>query len=71
MQALENNALFTEVSAEQSEVVSGGGRRKYKKNDFHFDLDSYLFVIGAGQIFGNPGLTPDEVQVAWELAISL
>ncbi|MCF4970392.1 hypothetical protein [Nostoc sp. CMAA1605] len=63
MQALENNALFTEISAEQSQVVSGGV--------FNFDLNAYLFILGAGTVFGNPTLTPDEVQFAFEKAISL
>ncbi|MCC5614859.1 hypothetical protein LC605_07190 [Nostoc sp. CHAB 5836] len=70
MQVLENNTLFTEVSAEQSSVVSGGKKGK-KGNDFHFNLDAYLFVIGAGMVYGVPGLSADETYYAWESAISL
>ncbi|MDJ0676064.1 MAG: hypothetical protein QNJ36_11880 [Calothrix sp. MO_167.B42] len=57
---LSETKLFTEVSTEESATVSGG---------LTFNLDDYLFVIGAGVIFGNPGLTEDEVQFGWELAI--
>ncbi len=66
MQGQENNALFTEISAEESSVASGG-----HGNDFHFNLDAYLFILGAGVVFGNPTLTPDEIQFGFESAISL
>ncbi|MCC5619588.1 hypothetical protein LC605_31975 [Nostoc sp. CHAB 5836] len=74
MQVVENNALFTEVSAEQSSVIGGGGKKgkkEYKRNDFHFNLDAYLFIIGAGVVYGVSGLTADETHYAWESAISL
>jgi hypothetical protein len=76
MQVVENNALFTEVSAEQSSVIGGGGKKgkkekECKTNDFHFNLDAYLFIIGAGVVYGVGGLTADETHYAWESAISL
>jgi hypothetical protein len=74
MQAQEQKSLFSEISSEESSVVSGGSRRRHHGhhgNDFHFNLDSYLFVLGAGTVFGNPGLTPDEIQFGWEESISL
>jgi hypothetical protein len=37
----------------------------------YFDLQGYIFGLGAGVLFGNPGLTPDEVQVVWERALSI
>ncbi|WP_339394222.1 hypothetical protein [Nostoc sp. UHCC 0870] len=65
MQVLENNALFTEISAEQSAVVSGG------VNNFRFNLDAYLFILGAGVVFGVPTLTAEETNFAFQQAISL
>lgn len=40
-------------------------------NTSSFNLDQYLFVLGAGVVFGNPGVTPDETQAAWESALGL
>jgi hypothetical protein len=76
---VQEQKLFTEISSEESSVVSGGvgigdyggGHGGHHKNDFHFNLDAYLFVLGAGVVFGNPTLTPDEIQYGWEKAISL
>ncbi|MCU0552137.1 MAG: hypothetical protein MUC48_22605 [Leptolyngbya sp. Prado105] len=48
-----------------------GGPTSPYRNDLHFDLDKYLFVLGAGVTFGNPGLTPDEVQAGWLAGLSL
>jgi len=53
--------LFTEISPEESATVSGGIR-------ISFDLNTYMFILGAGILFGNPGLTKDEIQFAWESA---
>jgi hypothetical protein len=64
MQVLENNNLFTEVPAEESAVVSGGYY-------FNFNLNAYLFGLGAGTVFGNPGLTADEIQYVWEQSLSI
>jgi hypothetical protein len=64
MQALDTN-LFSEISAEQSAVVSGG------VNDFRFNLDAYLFILGAGVVFGVPTLTEQETNFAFQKAISL
>jgi hypothetical protein len=55
----EKNPLFSEITPEEAAVVSGG-------NKFRFDLNTYLFILGAGVQFGNPGLTREEVQFAWE-----
>lgn len=62
MQVIEKTELFTEVSAEESAIVSGGA---------NFNLNNYLFILGAGVQFGNPGLTPLEIQFAWQSAIEL
>lgn len=59
---MENNTLFQEITPEDSAAVSGGYLQ------VSFDLDTYLYILGAGVVFGNPGLTPDEVQFAWESA---
>ena len=37
-------------------------------NQISFDIERYLFILGAGLLFGNPGLTKDEIQFAWERA---
>lgn len=58
----EQNLLFTDISSEEAATVSGGRSR------VSFDLDTYAFIIGAGVLFGNPGLTPEEIQFAWEQA---
>ncbi|BCL37164.1 hypothetical protein [Nostoc sp. MS1] len=54
----EQSQLFTELSSKESAAVSGG-------IGVSFDLDTYLFILGAGVMFGNPGLTSDEVHFAW------
>lgn len=53
--------LFTELSPEESATVSGG-------ISISFDLNTYIFILGAGVLFGNPGLTKEEIQFAWESA---
>ncbi|GAB1541447.1 hypothetical protein NUACC21_41180 [Scytonema sp. NUACC21] len=63
MQVIEKKKLFTEVSAEDSATVSGG------QTDLSFHLDDYIFYLGAGTLFGNPGLTPTEIQYGWENSI--
>jgi hypothetical protein len=60
MLVITNNNLFTEVSFEESATVSGGQVTNL------FNLDQYLYILGAGITFGNPGLTTDEVQFAFE-----
>ncbi|MDJ0735868.1 MAG: hypothetical protein QNJ47_17695 [Nostocaceae cyanobacterium] len=50
--------LFTDLTPEESASVSGG--------NISFNLNMYMFMLGAGVLFGNPGLTPDEIQFAWE-----
>lgn len=54
----EQNPLFSPLSSEESAAVSGG-------IGVSFDLDTYLYILGAGVVFGNPGLTPEEVHFAW------
>ncbi|MBD2346491.1 hypothetical protein [Anabaena subtropica] len=54
----EQNPLFTELSSQESAVVSGGRR-------VSFDLDTYLYILGAAVLFGNPGLTSEEIHFAW------
>lgn len=58
---MEEKPLFTDLTSEESAAVSGGIRVR-------FDLDTYLFILGAGILFGNPGLTSDEIQFAWQSA---
>lgn len=60
MQEGEKSPLFTELTPEESSTVSGGRSR------VKFDLDTYFYLIGAGITFGNPGLTQEEIQFAWE-----
>ncbi|MBW4688714.1 MAG: hypothetical protein KME40_27420 [Komarekiella atlantica HA4396-MV6] len=61
MQAI-NNALFTEITAEESATVSGG-------TEVNFGLNQYLFILGAGTVFGVPGLTAQETNFAFESAV--
>ncbi|HIK08642.1 MAG TPA: hypothetical protein IGS40_28910 [Trichormus sp. M33_DOE_039] len=53
------NQLFTEITSAEASVVNGGLR-------VSFDWNTYFFILGAGVLLGNPGLTPEEVQFAWE-----
>lgn len=50
---------------------SGGGRGGGRGNGFYFDLQFYLFGMGAAYMFGNPGVTPAEVQYVWQMALRL
>jgi hypothetical protein len=59
MLVLENN-LFTEVTVEESATVSGG------QVTLDFNLDNYAYIVGYGLLFGNSGLTTQEIQFAWE-----
>lgn len=63
MQYQKDEALFIEVTTEESELVSGGA------TTVNFDLNSYLFVIGAGAVF-NGGVTTNVVNIAFNRAIS-
>jgi hypothetical protein len=63
MLVLENN-LFTQVTVEESATVRGGEVTNL------FNLDQYLYVLGAGVTFGNPGLTTAEVEFAFESAFT-
>jgi hypothetical protein len=66
MLATQKTALFEEITPEQSAIVSGGGMDPTVVN---FDLNSYLFILGAGVVFGNPGLTWQETNFAFEQSI--
>lgn len=46
-------------------VYNGGGSR------FYFDLQAYIFGIGAAYLFGNPGVTPQEIQYVWQRSLRL
>jgi hypothetical protein len=71
MQAIEKKELFSEVTAQDSATVSGGGRGDDNGSgtNLQFFLGDYIFYLGAGTLFGNPGLTPDEVQHGWQESI--
>jgi hypothetical protein len=79
MLTLEKTALFEDINGEESAIVGGGrsGGSYYKTKCYddnkiqHFDLDTYLFVLGAGVTFGNPGLTPDEIHAGWLAGLGL
>ncbi len=58
----DSNPLFQEITPEESASVSGGNLQ------VGFDMNTYLFMLGAGVVFGNPGLTQDEIQFAWKSA---
>ncbi len=77
-ETIDQSSLFIDLSSEASAGLSGGGRRHRPTRRGHthgtsayFDLQGYIFGLGAGVLFGNPGLTPDEVQVVWERALSI
>ncbi|MBW4642953.1 MAG: hypothetical protein KME23_08155 [Goleter apudmare HA4340-LM2] len=55
------NQIFTEITSEEAASVTGGLR-------VSFDWDTYFFILGVGVLLGNPGLTPEEIQFAWESA---
>ncbi len=63
---LSETKLFTEVTSEESATVSGGNG---SGTDLEFHLGDYIFYLGAGVLFGNPGLTTAEVQYGWEESI--
>jgi hypothetical protein len=53
-----SSATSTKMSSSVSGDRRGGG--------FSFDLNSYIFGIGAAYLFGNPGITAEEMQFAWQ-----
>lgn len=61
---MEPNILFTEVTDKQAATVCGGAVI------VSFNLNTYLYIIGAAYAFGNPGVTPEEIQFAWESAFT-
>jgi hypothetical protein len=62
MEANEKISLYSELSNEESATVSGG------LTTVNFDLNSYLFVIGAGAVF-NGGVTTNVVNIAFNKAV--
>ena len=54
-------SLFIEVTSEESATVSGG-------TSVNFDLNTYLFTIGAGAIFDG-GVTTNVVNIAFTRAL--
>ncbi len=62
MEANESISLFNEVTIEESATVSGGNAI------VNFDLNSYLFVVGAGAIFDG-GLTTNVINIAFTRAL--
>jgi hypothetical protein len=63
MEANKEITLYSELSNEESATVSGGGPAVV-----NFDLNSYLFVIGAGAVF-NGGVTTNVVNIAFNKAL--
>jgi hypothetical protein len=55
--------LGEQRSRSESSFSSSGSRR------FSFDLQFYIFGIGAAYLFGNPGVTAEEVQFVWERSL--
>jgi hypothetical protein len=60
----ENNSLFTDLTDEECATVSGGSTQ------VSFDLNTFLFILGASAVFGNasndPVLAREEYLFAWE-----
>ena len=61
MESNEKISLFNEVTTEESATVSGGA-------SVNFDLDTYLFTIGAGAVFDG-GLTTNVRNIAFTRAL--
>ena len=55
-------SLFNEVTSEESATVTGGA------STVNFDLNSYLFTIGAGAVFDG-GVTTNVVDIAFKQAL--
>ncbi|MBR8838300.1 MAG: hypothetical protein DSM106950_30940 [Stigonema ocellatum SAG 48.90 = DSM 106950] len=79
MQANESLSLFNELTAEESATISGGdfgltptttGSSSGSKGGttVNFDLNTYLFTIGAGAIFDG-GITTNVVNIAFTRAL--
>jgi hypothetical protein len=62
VQANENISLFNEVTVEESSTVCGGA------TNVNFDLNTYLFTIGAGAVFDG-GVTTNVVNIAFTRAL--
>ncbi len=78
MEANESISLFNELTAEESATVCGGtfgltpatppAPAATGGTTVNFDLNSYLFVIGAGAIFDG-GITTNVVNIAFTRAL--
>ncbi|MBR8838301.1 MAG: hypothetical protein DSM106950_30945 [Stigonema ocellatum SAG 48.90 = DSM 106950] len=79
MEANESLSLFNELTSEESATISGGdngypftltGSTTTKKGGttVNFDLNTYLFTIGAGAVFDG-GLTTNVVNIAFTRAL--
>ncbi|MBR8838303.1 MAG: hypothetical protein DSM106950_30955 [Stigonema ocellatum SAG 48.90 = DSM 106950] len=84
MEAKDSLSLFNELTTQESATVSGGGDYCSTKptttttttttttatggTTVNFDLNSYLFTIGAGALFGG-GLTTNVVNIAFTGAL--
>lgn len=76
---MSTKSLFVDLDAKESAAVSGGGiwygYSPYKPVEngtvVNFNLNKYLFVLGAGVTFGVPGLTAEEMNFAFESAVEL
>jgi hypothetical protein len=53
---------YTELTSSESASVSGGA------NVVNFDLNSYVFVVGAGAVF-NGGVTTNVVDIAFQQSV--
>ncbi|MBD2771499.1 hypothetical protein [Iningainema tapete] len=62
MEANQEISLYSEITVEEAEIISGG------QTVVNFDLNSYLFVIGAGAVF-NGGVTTNVVNIAFNRAL--
>lgn len=64
MEDNELNPTFSEITSEESASISGGATVA------NFDLNSYLFILGAGAVF-NGGLTDTVRDYAFQQSISV
>ena len=63
MKLKQEKPLFIEVTDEEVAQVNGG-----VATTVNFDLNTYLFVIGAGAVF-NGGVTTNVVNIAFNRAL--
>jgi hypothetical protein len=78
MEANESLSLFNELTTEESATISGGGypfpvtgtttTTNTGGTTVNFDLNTYLFTIGAGAVFDG-GVTTNVVNIAFTRAL--